>query len=131
MNNKIILSIALFLLLSCEMTTDDDLEKTTLHYTELPKPVKYAFFDWSDYRHIQELNIPERYEYSSKQTFMLPWVYKGYISKKGSNKKYRIDPNGIYGSAYVVYGDSLYMSNQWNIYAKDSLTYTFTRFILE
>lgn len=119
------------IILSCKERTTDDLEKKELHYIELPSLVKYSFFDWENAQHIRELNIPKRYEYSSKQTFMLPWVYKGYISKKGSDKKYRIDPDGRYGSIYIIYGDSLYMSNQWNIYEKDSLSYTFTRFILD
>lgn len=131
MNNKIILSIALFLLLSCGKTTDDDLEKTTLHYTELPKPVKRAFFYDEYYDHLMELNTPKRYEYISKQNIIMQWVYTGYISKKGDFRKYEIDPNNKYGVPYIVYGDSLYVPNQWNIVPQDSLNYTFTRFILE
>ena len=35
------------------------------------------------------------------------------------------------GGRYIIYGDSLYISNHYNIYEEDSLRYTFTKYILK
>jgi len=53
-----------------------------------------------------------------------------YIRNKKTKQEYFIYEDGPMGGRYIIYGDSLYISNHYNIYEEDSLRYTFTRYIL-
>ena len=79
-----------------------DLEKVVINYKELPAPVKKKVFPPNN----------------------------GLITFGEENREYSIDKDGPMGSRYIIYGDSLYISNHYNIYEEDSLQYTFTRYIL-
>ena len=97
-----------------------DLEKVVINYKDLPAPVKKKVFppnnglitfgeeNREEYESFQETNNPKKYEYYTKQDPQLAWVHYPYIR----NEK------------------TLYISNHYNIYEKDSLQYTFTRYIL-
>ena len=139
--NKIVFFVLSFVLVSCE-TPINSLEKKKMSYQELPKPVKERIFnlygdlpeeeqDRIEYKHIfRDLNKPPKYEYYTKQDPQLAWVHYPYIRNKKTKQEYSIDKDGPMGSRYIIYGDSLYISNHYNIYEEDSLRYTFTRYIL-
>ena len=67
---------------------------------------------------------------NTKQDPQLAWVHYPYIRNKKTKQEYSIDKDGPMGGRYIIYGDSLYISNHYNIYEEDSLRYTFTRYIL-
>ena len=120
-----------------------ELEKVVINYKELPVSVKKKVFppnnglitigeeNREEYESFQEANNPKKYEYYTKQDPQLAWVHDPYIRNKKTKQEYSIDKDGPMGSRYIIYGDSLYISNHYNIYEKDSLSYTFTRFILK
>lgn len=126
MNKVVLVFVVSSIIMSC---TVESLSKKEIDYIDLPQPVKKALFNDS-YEYLRELNTPKRYEYSSRQHILMPWNYTGYISEKGGLWKREINTNRKYGHPYIIYEDSLYLPNQWNIIPKDSLSYTFTRFIL-
>lgn len=124
----------------------DSLEKNTLKYKQLPKPVKERLFEvygdlpeknkqniTEEYIYsFRDLNTPSNYEYYTKQEFFFRWIYNGYIKNKETGKIYSLKnkSNIERSNQYIIYGDSLYIANHYNIHEKDSLNYTFTRFIL-
>jgi lipoprotein len=144
MKDKVIFLIGIMnMVISCE-TPINSLEKKKINYQELPKPVKERIFslygdlpeeeqDRIEYKHIfRDLNNPPKYEYYTKQEFFFRWIYNGYIKNKETKKVYTLkkEITEERGSEFIIYGDSLYIPNHYNIYEKDSLSYTFTRFIL-
>lgn len=144
MKDKVIFLIGIMnMVISCE-TPINSLEKKKINYQELPKPVKERIFslygdlpeeeqDRTEYKHIfRDLNNPPKYEYYTKQEFFFRWIYNGYIKNKETKKVYTLkkEITEERGSEFIIYGDSLYIPNHYNIYEKDSLSYTFTRFIL-
>lgn len=141
MKDKIILIGMISMIISCNKPIDS-LEKKELKYQELPKAVKGKVFysngilqdiDNPNDNDFQEMNTPKRYEYYTKQNFFFAWIYEGYIKSRKTGTVYSLkrESNEEMGSRYVVYGDSLYIPNHYNIYREDSLSYTFTRFILK
>ena len=142
--NKIVFFVLSFVLVSCE-TPINSLEKKKMSYQELPKPVKERIFnlygdlpeeeqDRIEYKHIfRDLNKPPKYESYTKQEFFFRWIYNGYLKSKETKKVYSLkkETTEEKGSESIIYGDSLYIPNHYNIYGKDSLSYTFTRFILK
>lgn len=141
MKNKAIILLGMIsIVISCNKPISS-LKKKELKYQELPKVVKSKVFysngilqdmDNPDDNDFQEINTPKRYEYYTKQNFFFAWVYEGYIKNRETGTTYSLKPeSGVeLGGRYVVYGDSLYIANHYNIYKEDSLSYTFTRFIL-
>ena len=141
--NKIVFFVLSFGLVSCE-TPINSLEKKKMSYQELPKLVKERIFnlygdlpeeeqDRIEYKHIfRDLNKPPKYEYYTKQEFFFRWIYNGYIKNKETKIVYTLkkEITEERGNESIIYGDSLYISNHYNIYVKDSLKYTFTRYIL-
>jgi len=146
MKNKKFLLAILLSLTACNNKTKTistlDLEKVVINYKDLPAPVKKKVFppnnglitfgeeNREEYESFQETNNPKKYEYYTKQDPQLAWVHYPYIRNKKTKQEYSIDKDGPMGSRYIIYGDSLYISNHYNIYEKDSLQYTFTRYIL-
>ena len=142
--NKIVFFVLSFGLVSCE-TPINSLEKKKMSYQELPKPVKERIFnlygdlpeeeqDRIEYKHIfRDLNKPPKYEYYTKQEFFFRWIYNGYIKNKETKKVYTLkkEITEERGNESIIYGDSLYIPNHYNIYEKDSLKYTFTKYILK
>ena len=145
MKNKKFLLAILLSLTACNNKTKTistlDLEKTIIDYKDLPSKVKERVFygeamklgeeDEERFQSLQETNNPKKYEYYTKQDPQLAWVHDPYIRNKKTKQEYSIDKDGPMGSRYIIYGDSLYISNHYNIYEEDSLSYTFTRFILK
>lgn len=147
MKNKKFLLTILLSLTACNNKTKTistlELEKVVINYKELPVSVKKKVFppnnglitigeeNREEYESFQEANNPKKYEYYTKQDPQLAWVHDPYIRNKKTKQEYSIDKDGPMGSRYIIYGDSLYISNHYNIYEKDSLSYTFTRFILK
>lgn len=140
-NKAIILSGMISIMISCNKPISS-LEKKELKYQELPKIIKDKIFysngllqdiDNPNDNDFQEINTPKRYEYYTRQNFFFAWVYEGYIKNKETGKVYSLkQESGIeMGSRCIVYGDSLYIPNHYNIHREDSLNYTFTRFILK
>lgn len=133
----------LYSIISCTKSIDK-LEKTEIAYEELPINVKKRFFapnrgmhywlensnDYNEYDDFyKDLNTPSKYQYYSNQQKIFPWIYDGYIENIITKKRYLIGFNKSVN--YIIWGDSLYIPNNYNLYAKDSLTYTFTRYILK
>ena len=142
--NKIIILVLSLVLISCDKPINS-LEKKKINYQELPKPVKERIFslygdlpeeeqDRIEYKHIfRDLNNPPKYKYYTKQEFFFRWIYNGYIKNKETKKVYTLkkEITEERGSESIIYGDSLYIPNHYNIYEEDSLSYTFTKFILK
>ncbi|HBV17309.1 hypothetical protein [Chryseobacterium carnipullorum] len=129
MKNKILAIFFIFFTFSACKKNINDLKRQEINYSKLPAKVRKVIFKNNE--NFIELNMSKRYSYNTKKTF-LPWIYKGIITNIKSNKQYEVSNNGQQmGGLYVVYGDSLYISNQYNIYEKDSITYSFTKFLLK
>ena len=119
-----------------------DLEKVVINYKDLPSKVKERVFygeamklgeeNEERFQALQETNNPKKYEYYTKQDPQLAWVHYPYIyiRNKKTKQEYSIDEDGPMGGRYIIYGDSLYIQNHYDIYEKDSLKYTFTKYIL-
>lgn len=145
MRDKVIILFGVMnIMFSCEKHISS-LEQKELKYDQLPKLVKERMFnlygdfseeeqDRMEYKHtFRELNIPAKYEFYTKQEFFFRWIYNGYIKSKKTGKIYSLKKEIDVERGYprIIYKDSLYIPNHYNIYEEDSLSYTFTRFILE
>ncbi|MEC5395946.1 hypothetical protein [Bergeyella sp. RCAD1439] len=138
-SQKVLIVFIVLGLISCEKKINS-LDSKILKYEELPKAVKNKVF-YSNGRlqevgnphdfSFQEINTPKQYEYYTKKEWFFPWIYKEYIKDKDSKIEYSLKAIGEErGNRYIVYGDSLYIANHYLLYEEDSLSYTFTRFIL-
>jgi hypothetical protein len=85
--------------------------------------------DENNYNYFQDLNNPVKYEYYTKQNLFFPWIYDGFVREKMNRKKYLIGSGKSVN--YIIYGDTLYIPNSYNLNVSDSLTYTFTRYVLK
>ena len=144
MKNKKFLLAILLSLTACNNKTKTistlELEKVVINYKDLPSKVKERVFygeamklgeeDEERFQDFQETNNPKKYEYYTKHDPLLAWVHAPYIRNKKTKQEYFIYEDGPMGGRYIIYGDSLYISNHYNIYEEDSLRYTFTRYIL-
>lgn len=147
MRNKV-LSIVAISIISCSpkqsIVSIDNLEKTRLHYSELPTKVKKKVFvpnngimkigeeDSPDFAPFQEVNTPPIYEYYEEKDAEMAWIYHGYIKNKNNKKVYYLEKpvDRPTNYRYIVDKDYLYIANHYNVYERDSLSYTFTRYSL-
>lgn len=127
------------LLLSCNSTGVESLNTTIVKYADLPIGVKKVMFA-SDYVEndgkvslnlYTELNEISKYDYMSKQHTLMPWVHVGQLVRKSDKKEFELNFSTEHSSKYVVYNDYLYVPRHYNIYMKDSLKYSFSRFKLD
>jgi hypothetical protein len=117
------LAISSILLMSCN---DAKLTATDIKYTDLPKDVKTHIFKDEFY----DLNKPVRFKVENHKTF-LPWVIETKLIRLEDNKSYEIDFEKEYSiSTLIIFEDYLYTTNNYNIYIKDSLKYTFSKYKL-
>ncbi len=105
----------------------------------MPNEVKQVMFE-SDYiekdgnitlKLFTELNETSKYEYISKQHWLMSWVNEGEIVRNSDKNRFKLDFNSEHRSKYVIQNDYLYVPRHYNIYMKDSLTYSFSRFELD
>lgn len=134
--NKSLLIIIIFS--SCNSTGIENLNTSLIKYENLPNEVKKVMFE-NDYIEkdgnislnlFTELNEIAKYQYISKQNWLMPWVYNGEIVRKSDDKRLKLDFSTEHGSKYVIQNDYLYVPRHYNIYMKDSLNYSFSRFKL-
>lgn len=146
MKNKKLILLALLGLISCstKYISTESLKKEVVNYQDLPIKVKQRVFPPNNgfmklgeennegFQIYQEANIPKRYEYYEEKDKEMPWIYMSYIKDKTTKKIYHIEQpvDREMNTRYIVYEDSLYIANHYNIYEKDSINYTFTKFIL-
>jgi hypothetical protein len=124
---------------SCNSTGIENMNTSIIKYDNLPNEVKKVMFE-NDYieedgninlKLFTELNEPSNYEYVSKQHWLMSWVYEGEIVRKLDEKRFKLDFNTEHRSKYVILNDYLYVPRHYNIYMKDSLKYSFSRFKLD
>ena len=124
MRIKIYTLILSLLFISCN---EIQLVESNIKYTDLPTEVKKSIFEDK----FVDLNKPKKYREESSKTF-LPWIYETRLIRIKDNKSYKIDFNKEYDSStLIVLGDYLYTTNNYNIYEQDSLTYTFSKYIIK
>ena len=124
MRIKIHTLILSLLFISCN---EIQLVESNIKYTDLPTEVKKNIFDGK----FVDLNRPKKYREESSKTF-LPWIYETRLIRIKDNKSYKIDFNKEYDSSTLIVLDNyLYTTNNYNIYEQDSLTYTFSKYIIK
>ena len=124
MSIKIYTLILSLLFISCN---EIQLVESNIKYTDLPTEVKKNIFEDK----FVDLNKPKKYREESRKTF-LPWIYETRLIRIKDNKSYKIDFNKEYDSStLIVLDDYLYTTNNYNIYEQDSLTYTFSKYIIK
>ena len=124
MRIKIYTLILSLLFISCN---EIQLVESNIKYTDLPTEVKKSIFEDK----FVDLNKPKKYREESSKTF-LPWIYETRLIRIKDNKSYKIDFNKEYDSStLIVLDDYLYTTNNYNIYEQDSLTYTFSKYIIK
>ena len=124
MSIKIYTLILSLLFISCN---EIQLVESNIKYTDLPTEVKKNIFEDK----FVDLNKPKKYREESRKTF-LPWIYETRLIRIKDNKSYKIDFNKEYDSStLIVLDDYLYTTNNYNIYEEDSLTYTFSKYIIK
>lgn len=145
MKDKVIIIIGVVsIIVSCNKNINS-LDQEILSYKQLPKPVKERLFDLygdlpkekkikAEYLYFfRDLNKPLKYEYYIKKELFFNWIYDGYIKNIETGNIYLLEKKSEVerGEPNIIYGDSLYIPNHYNIFAQDSLNYTFTKFILK
>lgn len=133
MSSLIAYMTLLLLLASCSKDVDiNKLKQQKIFFTKLPRSVKIAFFKEQE-EDFLELNVPHRYNFYIEQKLFLPWVYNTIlVTPRGKKIKISRPYDGSErGGRYIVFGDSLYIANHYNIYLHDSVNYSFTKFLLK
>ena len=124
MSIKIYTLILSLLFISCN---EIQLVESNIKYTDLPTEVKKNIFEDK----FVDLNKPKKYREESRKTF-LPWIYETRLIRIKDNKSYKIVFNKEYDSStLIILDDYLYTTNNYNIYEEDSLTYTFSKYIIK
>lgn len=118
----------IIILFSCNYKGIDRLEKSTLPYSKLPTEVKQHIFEQG----YIDLNNPIKYKHVTRQHKYLHWIYESEIHRISDGRVFEMKTlDGEWGPFMVVINNYLYIPNHYNIYEKDSLNYTFSRFKLE
>ncbi len=139
MKNLLLLFAVCILLQSCNSVNIESLETKVVQYVDLPKEVKNVLFE-SDYIELNgvislnlftDLNEISKYEYLSKQHWLMSWVYNSELYRKTDKKTIKLDFKSEYGSKYIIHLNYLYVPRHYNIYKADSLNYSFSSFKLE
>lgn len=103
------------------------LVESDIKYTDLPNEVKKHIFEDK----FIDLNNPKKYKEESRKTF-LPWIYETRLIRLTDNESYKIDFDKEYrNSTLVILDNFLYTTNNYNIYKRDSLKYTFSKYIIK
>ena len=126
MNQKSLLFLFV-ILISCNSTGIEKLEKIILPFSELPDEVKSSIFD-ADFI---ELNKVKKITQVVKQNRILPWVYNTEVHRKVDGKIFKISLSPKHGSKYVILNNYLYIPRHYNINKANSSMYHFTRFELK
>ncbi len=120
--------ITYILILSTTIISCNDLKliKSDIEYSKLPIEVKDYIFESK----FKDLNKPEKYKVENYQT-LLPWIYKTKIIRLRDNKSYKINFDKEFNISTLIINDSLYTTNNYNIYPIDSLKYTFSKYLIK
>ena len=129
----------ILLMISCNSTGIENQKRSIIKFQNLPSEVKKEMFLDDKIKHegniklklFSELNEIPKYDYVSNQSSSMPWVKEGEIIRKSDGKRFELNFSSEHRAKYVVLEDYLYVPRHYNIYMKDSLKYSFSRFKLD